>query len=355
MPAQASVAVVILNYNGKKYLEQFLPSVLASEYDNLQVIIGDNASTDDSIAFLQERYPQVPIIRNEENYGFAGGYNRILERVQADYFVLLNSDVEVSKDWIQPVIALMEKDAHIAASQPKILSYKNKQVFEHAGAAGGFIDKFGFCFCRGRIFFSVEEDKGQYQEATEIFWASGAALFIRAERYREMGGLDADFFAHMEEIDLCWRLKNKGYSIYYCPYSTVYHVGGGTLEYDNPRKIYLNFRNNLVMMQKNIPGFWNAFSILFIRFWFDLAAYLRFISEGKWSHAWAVNKAHTHFLLGIFKVINKRLKVQRALQDQPVSALYSKSIVLDYFFYKKTVFSSLDEAIFSAAAPKNRL
>lgn len=347
MPEQPSVAIVILNYNGKRYLEQFLPFVLATKYSNFQVIIGDNASSDDSIAFLIENYPDIRIIQNDQNYGFAEGYNKILSQVQSDYYVLLNSDVEVTADWVSPIIAQMEADKSIAACQPKILSYKNKTLFEHAGAAGGFMDKFGFCFCRGRVFFSVEEDQQQYQEATEIFWASGAALFIGADLYQEFGGLDADFFAHMEEIDLCWRLKNSGYKISYCPYSTVYHVGGGTLEYDNPRKIYLNFRNNLVMMQKNIPGAWNAFFIIFIRFWFDLAAYCRFLTEGKWGHAWAVNKAHTHFLLGIPKVINKRLKVQRGLHSRKTSAMYQKSIVLDYFFRKTTRFSDLSSKDFS--------
>ncbi len=335
------VAVVILNYNGQHYLEQFLPTVTASTYPNLSIIVGDNASTDGSIAFLTQHYPQIAIIRNTENYGFAGGYNKILEQVKADYFVLLNSDVAVTPNWINPVIELMESDKQIAACQPKIRSFANTTLFEYAGAAGGFIDAYGFAFCRGRIFDTVETDNEQYNTPTEVFWASGAALFIRADVYTQAGGLDADFFAHMEEIDLCWRLKNKGYKIMYCPYSTVYHVGGGTLDYDNPRKVYLNFRNNLFMMMKNIPGAWNAFFILFSRFLFDFTALLQFAVQGKWQHVFAINKAHTHFLAQFQKLINKRLKVQKELHTPNYTGKYTGSIVYDYFIKKTRLFSQL--------------
>ncbi|RZK14044.1 MAG: glycosyltransferase family 2 protein, partial [Flavobacterium sp.] len=220
-----SVAVVILNWNGKKYLEQFLSSVISSKYDNLQIIVGDNASSDDSVAFVTEHYPSIKIILNDSNYGFAEGYRRILDQVSAEYFILLNSDVEVSANWIQPVISLMESDPLIAAAQPKIKWQKDKTMFEYAGAAGGYLDMHGYPFCRGRIFDTIEIDTGQYDDPKEIFWASGAALFIRSKQWKEVGGLDPDFFAHMEEIDLCWRLKNLGYKVKYCPDAEVYHVG----------------------------------------------------------------------------------------------------------------------------------
>jgi GT2 family glycosyltransferase len=243
------VAVVILNWNGINYLKQFLPSVCASTYPNLEIIIGDNASTDESVVYVRDNYPQVKIIINDQNYGFAGGYNKILTQLDHDYFILLNSDVEVEPNWIEPVISLMESDSKIAAAQPKILSQANKHSFEYAGAAGGFIDDFGYPFCRGRLFDTLELDKGQYNESSEVFWASGAAFFIKRPNWLEMNGLDDDFFAHMEEIDLCWRLKNEGYKIMYCADSQVYHVGGGTLQAESPFKTYLNFRNNLVLLQ----------------------------------------------------------------------------------------------------------
>ena len=243
------VAVVILNWNGRFFLEKFLPSVYNSSYPNLEFVIGDNASTDDSVVFVQENYPSVKILTNKTNLGFAGGYNAILKRVEADYYVLLNSDVEVTQNWIEPVIDYMESYPDIVAAQPKILAYHEKNKFEHAGAAGGFIDKYGYPFCRGRIFNDVEEDNGQYNTPMEIFWATGAALFIKSTAWKASGGFDDDFFAHMEEIDLCWRLKRMGYRIGYVGESVVYHVGGGTLNTSNPKKSYLNFRNNLVMLQ----------------------------------------------------------------------------------------------------------
>lgn len=321
------VAVIILNWNGEGYLEKFLPSVLASSYPNLKIILGDNASTDNSVHFVRENHPAVYIIQNETNLGFAGGYNQILDQIEADYYILLNSDVEVSPHWIEPVIAMMQADNLIAVAQPKILSYTDKTKFEYAGAAGGFIDKLGYVFCRGRLFDSLETDEGQYNTASEIFWASGAAFFIKKQIWQESGGLDSDFFAHMEEIDLCWRLKNKGYKIMYCPDSEVYHVGGGTLSVESSFKTYLNFRNNLVMLQKNLPKK-KVFTIIFIRYWLDLLSILKFMMQGNMKNAFAVNKAHVYF----FKNFNKnRKKISESTSIVNLTGIYNKSIVWDFF------------------------
>ena len=228
------VSIVILNWNGQKYLEQFLPSVLAGNYTNYEVIVADNGSVDNSVSFLEKKFPGIRLIRFTENYGFAKGYNEALKQVQSDYYCLLNSDVEVPPGWLQPMVELLEKDKTIAACQPKLLSYHNKKMFEYAGASGGFVDKYGYPFCRGRIFNTLEEDKNQYNNSTEVFWATGACMFVRANAFWEVGGFDGDYFAHMEEIDLCWRLKNIGHKIYVEPKSIVYHVGGATLQQGNP-------------------------------------------------------------------------------------------------------------------------
>lgn len=338
MSMEPSVAVVILNWNGRTLLERFLPSVVQSKYGNLQLIVGDNASTDDSVDFLKQNYPDVRIIQNQANYGFAEGYRRLLEQVEADYFVLLNSDVEVPVDWIAPVISEMEKDASIAAAQPKIKWQQDKTQFEYAGAAGGFLDLHGFPFCRGRLFDTIEIDNGQYDQPSEIFWASGAALFIKSNAWREVGGLDPDFFAHMEEIDLCWRLKNLGYKVIYCPLSEVYHLGGGTLNSTNPYKTYLNFRNNLIILQKNLPLV-DAYSRVFIRMCIDFVAWIHFLLKGETSFAWAVNKAHYHFVLSLFRNAKKRTKKQIPFQQH--TGQYPSSIVYAYFIQKIRFFSEL--------------
>ncbi|MGN7989465.1 glycosyltransferase family 2 protein [Pedobacter sp. 22226] len=333
-----SVALVILNWNGKAYLNQFLPGVLRSEYDNLQIIVGDNASTDDSVSFLQENFPTVKIIQNDQNYGFAGGYNKVLERVEADYFILLNSDVEVIPNWIKPVINLMESDAQIAAAQPKIKWHINKNQFEYAGAAGGYLDIYAFPFCRGRLFNVYEHDNGQYNEQKEVFWASGAAFFIKSKCWREAGGLDADLFAHMEEIDLCWRLKNLNYKIMYCPDAEVYHVGGGTLQTENPFKTYLNFRNNLIIMQKNLPAGDAIFRIT-IRMFIDFIAWWHFLLTGKPKFTMAVTKGHWHFLKSLSKTNKKRKSVQKAYVKH--TGVYNNSIVWAFFIKKIKYFSKL--------------
>jgi GT2 family glycosyltransferase len=333
-----SVAVVILNWNGKALLEQFLPGVMKSEYPDLQIIVGDNASTDDSVAFTKANYPDIKVMVNDHNYGFAEGYGKLLEQIEADYYVLLNSDVEVPANWIQPVIDAMQADDEIAAAQPKIKWQKSKTQFEYAGAAGGYLDLHGFPFCRGRLFDTVEEDNNQYNDQKEIFWASGAALFIKSKCWKEAGGLDPDFFAHMEEIDLCWRLKNMGYKIIYCPDAEVYHVGGGTLSSNNPYKTYLNFKNNLVIMQKNLP-LSDAYSRIFIRMCIDFVAWLHFLLQGKTQFAWAVNKAHYHFLSSLSKNGAKRTKKQ--IDFLKHAGQYPSSIVWAYFIKKIRYFTQL--------------
>ncbi|WP_028898295.1 glycosyltransferase family 2 protein [Prevotella sp. HUN102] len=245
-------AIVILNWNGRHMLEKYLPTVIQHSPE-ADVIVADNASTDNSISWLRENHPSVRIIQLDKNYGFAGGYNKALEQVESEYYLLLNSDVEVTPGWLKPLLEKMEADKEIAACQPKLLSIYNKESFEYAGASGGHLDKYGYPFCRGRIFDTLEEDKGQYDNDEEIFWATGACLLIRSSAYREAGGLDERFFAHNEEIDLCWRLHQKGGKVYCFPQSKVYHLGGGTLPKSNPRKTFLNFRNNLTMLWKNLP------------------------------------------------------------------------------------------------------
>jgi len=330
------VAIVILNWNGRFYLENFLPSIYNSIYPNLEFVIGDNASTDDSIAFIKKTYPLIKVIENDKNYGFAEGYNRVLAQVDADYYILLNSDVEVKENWIEPVIRNMEADVRIAAAQPKILSWTQRNTFEHAGAAGGFIDHYGYPFCRGRIFESIENDTKQYNDSCEIFWATGAALFIRSKCWKESGGFDGDFFAHMEEIDLCWRLKRLGYKIWYCADSEVYHVGGGTLDKTNPKKTYLNFRNNLYMIQKNVAY---PYSTIFIRLWLDLVALLQFLISGKFKDARAINKAHIHF----FKNFNKTKRKREALHTpHHVDKIYNGLLIWDYFIRGKKKFKDLN-------------
>ena len=339
MSSYPKAAIVILNWNGRFFLEKFLPSVYNSTYPNLEFIVGDNGSTDDSVAFVQDFYPGIRVIRTGNNLGFAGGYNQVLQQVDADYYVLLNSDVEVTPDWLQPIIALMEKDTRIAATQPKVLNYHLRDTFEHAGAAGGYMDRFGYPFCRGRILNVLEKDEGQYDDACRIFWATGAAMVIRKPCWEQMGGFDADFFAHMEEIDLCWRLQSAGYTIWYCPEAIVYHVGGGTLNKENPYKTYLNFRNNLFMLQKNLP-LARAILIIFIRFWLDLLAVIRFLAEGKSRDAQAVSKAHVSFFRYFRKTAAKRKQATSA-DKIPVAGMYNGSIMWAFFIRGKKYFSDL--------------
>ena len=318
-----TIAVVILNWNGRQLLEQFLPSVIKHSPEAV-IYVADNASTDDSIAFVEAKFPEVKIIRLSNNYGYAGGYNKALEEVEEDYYALVNSDVEVTENWLQPILELFYTDPETAIIQPKILDYKSKNLFEYAGAAGGFIDKFGYPFCRGRIFNTVEEDKGQYNDISEIFWASGACFFIRKNVYRELRGFDEDFFAHQEEIDLCWRAFNKNYKVRFCGQSVIYHVGGATLNNTSPRKTYLNFRNSLLMMVKNLPAS-KLLPILFLRLCLDGLAGVQFLTQGKLPHIFAIIKAHFHFYGSFLRFIKKR-------ESKHYSNYYkSRSIVLRYY------------------------
>lgn len=338
--ANPSVAVVILNWNGKHYLQKFLPSVMESDYSNLEIIVADNASTDDSINFLQEHYPQIKIIQNASNDGYAGGYNCALKKVDADIFVLLNSDVEVTKNWIHPIVALMQSDENIAACQPKILSYTNKELFEYAGAAGGWIDRFGYPFSRGRVFDITEQDNGQYNNAEPCFWATGAALFIKRNAFNEMNGFDEYFFAHQEEIDLCWRLQLAGKKIFVQPSSVVYHVGGGTLPTGNSKKVYYNFRNNLIMLHKNLPRS-KAFFILFIRLILDGVAGAKSILSGKPGMCLAILKSH----FGYYKWMLFAEKKVTKRTTETLTGNYRGSIIVDYFLKKKTRFSEIVKTV----------
>ena len=336
------VAVVILNWNGRKFLEQFLPSVMANTGDDAELIIADNDSSDDSVAFLQEHYPETRIIRNASNWGFSKGYNEALKLVDAEYFVLLNSDIEVTPNWIKPIIRLMDSDPRIGACQPKLLAFHDRGSFEYAGGAGGFIDAFGYPFCRGRLFNSLETDTGQYNDTTEIFWATGACMFVRADLYRQFGGLDNDFFAHMEEIDYCWRLKNAGYKIMYCPDSIVYHVGGGTLPKISSRKTYLNFRNNLILLYKNLPPS-RLLQVFFIRLILDFVAGLKFLSEGYLKDSFAVIRAYISFYKSFTQLKIKRSKIPH----RKVTGIYKGSIVWAYYGKGIKIFSNLTKQRFS--------
>ena len=333
-----SVSIVILNYNGRNYLEQFLPSVIVTTYPNKRIIVADNASGDDSIAFVQNNFPSVEIIALDENYGFAGGYNEALSKIESAYYILLNSDVEVTPGWIEDMITLMEADKNIAACQPKILSFHNKNYFEHAGACGGWMDALGYAFARGRIFDVCEEDKGQYNTNQKVFWATGAALCIKAECFHEIQGFDARLFAHMEEIDLCWRLQRKGYAIYCCSTSVVYHVGGGTLPKTNSRKTYLNFRNNLIILFKNFPlseAFWKI-PLRILLDW--LFAFKNLLQKDVESFK-AIARAH----IDVLKWLNAGYSYQKltAKKIKKIAGVYNGSLIWAYFIRKKKHFSEI--------------
>lgn len=330
------IAIVILNWNGKKLLQQFLPSI--TEYSNLSYVtiyVADNASTDNSISFLKENYPHINIIKNKKNYGFAKGYNIALQHIKADIYALVNSDIEVTKNWLNPIINIFKTQPNCAAVQPKILDFNIKNQFEYAGAGGGFVDSLGYPFCRGRIFNYLETDTQQFNDEISIFWASGACLFIRSEIYHNLGGFDEDYFAHQEEIDLCWRIKNENYNIKYCGKSTVYHVGGATLKEANPRKTFLNFRNSLFTLTKNI-AFPKVIFLIFARLILDGVAGIKFFLELKPIHTWAIIKAHFSFYYFLPKIIGKRKPVK--LKEK---YYYTKSIVWKHFIRKIKYFSDL--------------
>jgi GT2 family glycosyltransferase len=332
------VAVVILNWNGKKFLEQFLPNVILYSKDIAEIFVADNASTDDSVNYIRSNFPEVRLIQNTSNGGFSKGYNDALKQIEAEYYILLNSDIEVTEKWIEPIIRLMDSDPMIAACQPKLLSFYEKNKFEYAGAAGGYIDKFGYPFCRGRLFLSLEEDQGQYDDIKEIFWATGACMFVRSSLYHKFGGLDEDFFAHMEEIDFCWRLRNYGYKIMFCPDSKVYHIGGGTLPKSSARKTYLNFRNNFTLLYKNLPKE-RVIPVFAVRLILDGVAAVKFLLEGGFRDFIAVTRAHFSFYRN-FKSISRKRKLQI---QKPLNQIYQGSIVTDYYLRKKKKFSELDQ------------
>jgi GT2 family glycosyltransferase len=341
-----SVAIVILNYNGRNFLEKYLPGVLKTSYPNYQVYVADNASKDDSVAYLKENFPGIHLIELGRNYGFSRGYNLALLDIEPDFFVLLNSDVEVSPNWLEPLVEMMERNRQIAAVQPKIRALNDPEYFEYAGAAGGWIDFLGYPFCRGRIFSTVEKDKGQYDQEQEIFWASGCCMMVRAPLFKGFGGFDDEFFAHLEEIDLCWRFKRAGYKIMFTPRSVVYHLGGGTLGYHSPYKTYLNFRNSYYTLLKNEGVFILAF-LLPVRVAMDTVAALSFAVQGRWLHAQAVIGAFLSFFLALVTFIKKRLELELLLDRIRISpqpnrqGILPNSIVFQYFILQKKVFDRL--------------
>ena len=338
MNPEPKVAIVILNWNGKKFLEQFLPSVLASTYANYEVIIADNGSTDDSITFLEQKYPRIQLIRFEKNLGFAKGYNEALRQVKAPYSILLNSDVEVTPGWIEPMVNLLENNLSIAACQPKLLSYTNRNLFEYAGAAGGWLDKYGYPFAKGRIFNVFEEDKGQYDKAEPLFWASGAALFIRTGIFQTMQGFDEYFFAHQEEIDLCWRIQLAGYSIYSCPSAVVYHVGGGTLPKSNSLKTYFNFRNNRIMLSKNLP-FSKKLWVMPTRLLLDAVSAFKGLLSGDGAYFFAIFRAHVGFIK--WWLFQKKKSPFSANKKGKLSGYLNKNIAWLHFVKKKNYFGEI--------------
>ena len=332
-------AVVILNYNGAGMLRRFLPSVI--EYSpEASIYVADNGSSDESCDVIRNEFPAVKLMVLDHNYGFAEGYNRALAQVDEEYAVLLNSDVEVTRGWLSPMTQFLDSNPEVAACQPKLLSFKQKDFFEYAGAAGGFIDKWGYTFCRGRIFNTVERDSGQYDDTTDVFWATGAALMIRNEVYKNNGGLDGRFFAHMEEIDLCWRLRSRGYRIACVPQSHVYHVGGATLKKENPQKTYLNFRNNLLMVYKNAPDC-QLKKIMLFRKVFDNVAALKFLASGDYAAFKAVRKARRDFKAMRAGYDKARAENMKLAVTTRIPEVLKSSILYKYYLGFKHTYSSL--------------
>jgi len=331
------VAVVILNWNGKSLLEKFLPSVVKYSKDDAEIYVADNNSTDDSISFLKQYYPEVKIVQNKKNGGYAKGYNDALQHVDADIYALVNSDIEVSSGWLIPVIEQFKNNQNTVVVQPKLLDYKDKSKFEYAGAAGGFVDFMGYPYCKGRIFMELEKDQKQYDDSYDIFWATGACFFIRSEIYHQLKGFDEDYFAHQEEIDLCWRIQNEGYKIKYVGASTVYHVGGATLKESNPHKTFLNFRNSLFTIAKNVPKRF-VFFVVFFRLILDGIAGVKFIFELRPVHTWSIIKAHFSFYINLPKMLKKR----KFISFKQTKYFYTFSIVWQHFILRKNKFSEIN-------------
>lgn len=338
------IAVVILNWNGAAMMQKFLPSVIQNS-EEAKVIVADNGSTDDSVEMLKQKFPSVRLILLDKNYGFAEGYDKALEQVEAEYYLLLNSDVEVTPHWLQPLLNYMDKHPEVAACQPKLLAERERDSFEYAGASGGFIDKYGYPFCRGRVFADVEKDRGQYDDIAPIFWATGAALMVRSVDWHEVGGLDARFFAHMEEIDFCWRLRSRGRGLVCVPASVVYHVGGGTLNAGHPRKTFLNFRNNLLMLYKNLPEA-ELKPVMRIRAILDYVAAAKMILTDGWKHAKAVYDARCEFhrLKPDFQ-LSRQENLAKAIQAErntnPIPERISQSLLWLYYAKGKKKFSDI--------------
>lgn len=335
------VAVVILNWNGEGFLKQFLPNLVANtNYEGAEIIIADNASTDGSLDYIHSAFPALKTIVLDKNYGFAGGYNKALEQIKAEYYLLLNSDVEVTDSWLQPMMEYLDSNKDIVACQPKIKAYHAKKYFEHAGASGGFIDYLGFPFCRGRVLGKAEEDKGQYDEVCDVFWATGACLMVRADIFWKVGAFDETFFAHMEEIDLCWRLNARGYRIVCVPQSTVYHVGGGTLNTESPFKTYLNFRNNLLMLYKNLPQ-QSLTKVLKWRKLLDYVAAFQLFITGKPKNAASVLKARKDFLKMQSNFVEKRNQNILYATRTNCDEMLQKSIIVEYYLKNNRTFSKI--------------
>lgn len=328
------LAIVILNWNGSKLLKEYLPKVVAYS-KNASIFVIDNASTDNSLEVLALDFPEIQVISNKENLGFAGGYNEGLKRIDADIFCLLNSDVEVTPNWTEPILTTFQSNQDIAIAQPKILDLKNREYFEYAGAGGGFIDKLGYPFCRGRIFQSLEKDSGQYDDITEVFWATGACMFVKKEVFDDLKGFDSSYFAHQEEIDLCWRAKNAGHKVYYIGKSHVFHLGGSTLKNSNPNKTFLNFRNSLYSLTKNLPPK-DAFQLIFKRLLLDGVAVAHFVVQFKFRHSFAILRAHFSFYRNFSTVFRKREKANFILNYYTV-----KSIVWSHFVNQVSNFNIL--------------
>lgn len=337
--SEPSVAIVILNWNGKHHLQQFLPSVLKTTYPNYRIVVADNASSDDSIAFLKNQFPQVELLLLSQNFGFAKGYNEALKKVTADYYVLLNSDVEVTPAWLEPIISLLESDEANGACQPKIRAYNNKELFEYAGACGGWLDAFGYPFARGRIFDICEEDKQQYDSTEEVFWATGAAMVIKSKLYHQLKGFDEYFFAHQEEIDLCWRTHLAGYRVFCCPQSLVYHVGGGTLPRGNSKKTYLNFRNNQIMLAKNLSWREKWWKIPY-RLALDQVSAVKGLLSGDGGYFLSIIEAHLAFLYWIF-FGNKKWKPVKRKKLTQLPGVYAGNLVWEHFVLKKKIFTDI--------------
>ncbi len=334
------LAIVLLSYNGRSLLEKFLPTLLQCTPDKYEIVVVNNGSTDDTADYLNQHHKDVRVITIDNNKGFTNGYVKSLSQIEAKYYCLISADIEVTEGWVDPVIELLESDEKNAVCQPKIRSYNEKQKFEYAGAAGGFIDKFGYLFCRGRLFFTVEEDQGQYNTASEVFWASGACFFIRSEIYHKLGGLDDDFFAHMEEVDMCWRVRNAGYKVWVQPKSLVYHVGGAIITYGSPGKVYRNYRNSLILLTKNLPMSQLIWKLPF-RLLLDGLAFFLSISRKEYKAAFTIIKAHFHFNRSLFKWLGKRKNSRKFVNQPDHTGWYPKSVVVKYFLQGVRTFDRL--------------